>query len=245
MNAAERIQSLALSGGICISSAVFDQVRHHLAEPLEDLGARWLKNLPEPVHVFRLRPGTQTEAEQREALSGSDRAERRLAALLVCDGAEYTKMSARDESAAFETLVSFQDSLAPLVRECRGRVVDIIGDGLFAEFATATAAVRCALAIQAAAAQANRGVAPERRLALRVGVHMDEVIVRGERLYGNGVNLAHRLARAAPGGEIYLTSPVHERIEGKLELAVEDRGEQILAASKRPVRVLRVLQPAR
>jgi class 3 adenylate cyclase len=242
VNAAERIQSLALSGGICLSSAVVEQVRHHLSEPLEDLGPRWLKNLPEPVHVFRLRPGTETEAAQRQALAGSGRAERRLSALLVCDGAGYAKMTATDEDAAFEALVDVQDTLAPLVRQHGGRVIDVVGDGLSAEFATATAALRCALAIQTAVERANAAGVAERRLALRIGVHLDEVIVRGERLYGHGVNLTHRLARLAPGGEIYLTGRVLEHVAGKLELAFEERGEHLLAESNRPVRVLQVLR---
>jgi class 3 adenylate cyclase len=150
-----------------------------------------------------------------------DRPTRRLAALLVCDGAGYTRLSAHDEVGAFETLASFEGSLPALVRQLRGRIVDQVGDGFFAEFPTASEAVGCAIEIQRWVELRNRELPEQRRLGFRISVHLDEVIFRGERLYGQGVHAAHQLAALAPGGEVYVSHAVHERVEEKLGLAFE------------------------
>lgn len=242
VNVAARLQSLAVTGGICVSGALHEQVHRQLDESFEDLGMRWLKNLPDPVHVFRVHPGTRTEATEREALGQADHAERRLAGLLACDGSGYTRMSEQDERRAFETLVGFQKSLPPLIQQHRGRVVDAVADGLFAEFRTATDAVSCALAIQARVAEQNGQVPEPARLAFRVAVHVDEVIVRGDHLYGHGVILVHRLAAAAPAGEIYLSQGAWDRIEGKLAVGVEALGELTLGGTTRSLRAYRLKQ---
>jgi len=243
VNVAARIQALAPTGGICVSAAVHDDVRRHVAESFDDLGARWLKNFPDPVRVFRMRLGTSNEAIERDSRERGGIPERKLTALMLCDGAGYGRMAARDEVSAAESLAGFQDLLPATVRHFRGRVVDIVGDGLFAEFPSATEAVACALEIQSSVAQRNRDVVDARRLLFRVGVHLDEVLVRGERLYGQAVHVVHHLAHIADPGGIVISEAVRERVAGKLPLHGDDLGEKTFDGMAGPLRAFRVKPP--
>src|SRR3990172_6623166 len=120
----------------------------------------------------------------------SDGNQRRLSAILSADVAGYSRLMAEDEEATVRTLTAYREQVGVLVRQHRGRVVDAPGDNLLSEFPTATDAVAAAVDIQRVIAARNIAVAAARRMEFRIGVHLGEVRVEGERIYGDGVNIA-------------------------------------------------------
>jgi adenylate cyclase len=171
---------------------------------------------------------------------GSDGIERRLAAILSADAVGYSKLMAEDEVATLRTLEAYREEMAALVRQHRGRVVDSPGDNLLAEFPSATEAVDCAVELQRVFEARNRARPAERRMAFRMGVHLGEVIAEGERIYGDGVNIAARLERLAEPGGVCISGAVHEQVESRLEVEFQDLGEQSLKNIPKPVRAFRV-----
>jgi adenylate cyclase len=171
------------------------------------------------------------------------RVERRLAAILAADVAGYSRLMAVDEEGTLARLKAHQtDLLFPKIAEHRGRVVKTTGDGLLAEFASALDAVRCAAEVQPAMASRNAELPEERRIVLRIGINVGDVILDGGDIYGDGVNVAARIEGIAEPGGVYVTGSVHEQVRDRLELAFEDMGEHTLKNIPRPVRVYRVLQ---
>jgi adenylate cyclase len=163
--------------------------------------------------------------------------ERKLAAILSADVAGYSRLMAQDEAATVRTLSDYREAIAMLVRQHRGRVVDTAGDSLLAEVPTATDAVGCAVEIQGVLNVRNAPLAQDRRMEFRIGVHLGEVRVEGDRIYGDGVNIAARLQALAESGSICVSSTVHEQVEKKLNIALEDLGERTLKNISRPVHV--------
>jgi len=165
-------------------------------------------------------------------------ATRRLAAILAADVVGYSRLMEADEEGTHER---FKAHLAELIdakiREHHGRIVKTTGDGVLAEFASVVDAVRCAAEIQRAMADRDLDPAEERRLRFRVGVNLGDVIVDGDDIYGDGVNIAVRLeGLAAPGG-ICISGTVRDHIGDRLPYAFEDMGEQSVKNIARPVRV--------
>ncbi len=120
--------------------------------------------------------------------------ERRLAAILAADVVGYSKLIEQDETGALSALRAMrQNVLEPLLAEHRGRVVKLMGDGFIVEFGSVVSAVACAAATQRQLAKSQKDIAPERRIVLRMGVHLGDVVVEGEDLLGDGVNVAARL----------------------------------------------------
>ncbi len=119
--------------------------------------------------------------------------EHKLAAILSADAVGYSRLMAEDEAATIRTLSSYREQIGVLVREHRGRVVDSPGDNVLAEFPTALEAVRCAVEIQGVLRVRSASLPAERRMDFRIGVHMGDVATEGERIYGDGVNIAARL----------------------------------------------------
>jgi adenylate cyclase len=167
----------------------------------------------------------------------ADPVERKLAAILSADVVGYSRLMAEDEAGTVRRLTAYRDQIATLVREHRGRVVDSPGDNVLAEFPTATDAVSCAVEIQGVLNARNAPLPEDQKMEFRVGVHLGEVRVEGERIYGDGVNIASRLEGLAEPGGICVSSTVHEQIEKKLNVALEDLGEQTLKNVARPVHV--------
>jgi adenylate cyclase len=163
--------------------------------------------------------------------------ERKLAAILSADVVGYSRLMAEDEAGTIRTLTDYREEIAMLVRQHRGRVVDSPGDNVLAEFPTATDAVSCAFEIQGVLNVRNAPLPKDRKMEFRIGVHLGEVRVEGERIYGDGVNIAARLEGLAEPGGICVSSTVHEQIERKLNVALEDLGERTLKNVARPVHV--------
>jgi adenylate cyclase len=130
--------------------------------------------------------------------------------------------------------------MATLIQQHRGRVVDSPGDNLLAEFASVVEAVQCAVAIQHELRIRNAELPSHRRMEFRIGIHLGDVIVEGERIYGDGVNIAARLEALAEPGRVLVSQTVHEQVRDKLPFTFEDLGEQQVKNIVRPLRVYRL-----
>jgi len=166
--------------------------------------------------------------------------ERRLAAILCADVYGYSRLMGEDEEATLRTLTSHRKLIDSSIEQHRGRFVNSAGDSVLAEFASVVGAVNCAVEIQTALKSANADLPPPRRMEFRIGVNLGDVMVEGEQIYGDGVNVAARLESLADPGGICLSGTVHEQVRDKLAIAFEDRGEQAVKNIARPVRVWRV-----
>ena len=173
--------------------------------------------------------------------AGRGRVERRLAAILAADVAGYSRLIGADEGGTLERLRALRrELLDPKIAERRGRLVKTTGDGLLVEFASVVDALRCAAEIQAAMAESNAGSPADKRIELRIGVNVGDVVVEDGDIFGDGVNIAARLEGLAEPGGICVSARVQEDAVGKLDLAFEDIGEQQLKNIARPVRAYRV-----
>src|SRR5229473_3413336 len=167
--------------------------------------------------------------------------ERKLTAILCADVFGYSRLMGEDEEATLRTLTSYRKLIDGLIQQHRGRFVNSAGDSVVAEFASVVDAVQCAVVIQATLKAENATRQPERRMDFRIGVNLGDVMVDGEQIYGDGVNVAARLESLADPGAICISGKVHEEIGDKLALRYEDLGEQSVKNIAKPVRVFRVL----
>jgi TolB-like protein len=163
---------------------------------------------------------------------------RRLAAILAADVVGYSRLMEQDEAGTLAALKARRkEILQPLVAEHQGRIVKVMGDGVLVEFASAVNAVACAVELQKRMAAANDGAPEERRVLLRVGINLGDVIVEGGDLYGDGVNVAARLQEMSEPGGICITGKVHDEVRGKLDLAFDDLGAREVKNIAAPVRI--------
>src|SRR5438046_1152337 len=163
--------------------------------------------------------------------------ERRLAAIFSTDVQGYSRLMGEDEAATVRTITTYRELMAALIQQHRGRVVDSPGDNLLAEFPSVVEAVQCAVAIQRELKISNAALPPQRRMEFRIGINLGDVIVEGERIYGDGVNIAARVAgRAEPGG-IAISGTVYDPVKNKLALAYEPPGEHAVKDIREPVRL--------
>src|SRR5712672_3620160 len=146
-----------------------------------------------------------------------------------------------DEEATLRTLTSHRKLIDSAIDQYHGRFVNSAGDSVLAEFASVVEAVNCAVEIQTGLKTENANLPSERRMEFRIGVNLGDVMVEGEQIYGDGVNVAARLESLAEPGGICISSTVHEHVRDKLALAYEDAGEQAVKNIARPVHVWRVL----
>jgi TolB-like protein len=170
-------------------------------------------------------------------------ATRRLAAILAADVAGYSRLMGADEEGTLERLKALRrELLDPKIAAHHGRIVKTTGDGLLVEFASVVDAVRCAAEVQQAMPERDTGVAAESRIELRIGINLGDVIVEGDDLYGDGVNIAARIEALADAGGVLVSNTVHDQVRDKLPFVFEDRGEQQVKNIARPVRVYRVCE---
>ncbi len=166
--------------------------------------------------------------------------ERRLAAILNADAVDFTRLMADDELATVETLAAYREVMTELIERHRGRLVDFTGDNMLAEFPAAEDAVRTASSIQRELRGRNAELALSRRMELRMGVHIADVMVDEERLYGDGVNIAARLEGLAEPGGICISGEVFDRVGEELTSGYQSLGEQQVKNIPNPVRVYRL-----
>jgi adenylate cyclase len=148
--------------------------------------------------------------------------ERRLAAIFSTDVQGYSRLMGEDEAATVRTITAYRELMAALIQQHRGRVVDSPGDNLLAEFTSVVEAVQCAVAIQRELKTRNAELPSQRRMEFRIGISLGDVIVEGERIYGDGVNIAARLEGLAEAGGICISGTVYDQIETKLALHREN-----------------------
>jgi len=170
-----------------------------------------------------------------------ERPQRRLAAILVADVVGYGHLTEVDEAGTLALLKHRRKMvLEPLVVKHGGRVIKFMGDGVLIEFGSAVNAVNFAVALQSEMAAANAGLPDEKRIVLRIGINLGDVIVEGGDLYGDGINVAARLEALAEPGGICVSDTVQRQVKGKIDRAFEDLGEQTLKNMAEPVRCYRV-----
>ena len=163
---------------------------------------------------------------------------RRLTAILAADVAGYSRLMGVDEEGTHERLQAhFRELVNPKIQEHRGRIVKNTGDGFLAEFASVVDAVRCAVEVQRGIAERNVDVPTEKRIELRIGINLGDVIAEGEDIFGDGVNVAARLEALAEPGGICVSRVVRDQVRDRLDYAFEDLGEQSVKNIARPVRV--------
>ncbi len=167
--------------------------------------------------------------------------ERRLAAILAADVVGYSRLMEADEEATARTLGAYREIVDGLVADHHGRVFGSAGDSVVAEFPSPVEAVRCAVDIQRELEARNVDLAEDRRMRLRIGVNLGDVMVDGDNLLGDGVNIAARLeGQAAPGG-VCISDDVYRQVRGKVSVEFEDLGKQDLKNISQRVRVFRVV----
>ena len=163
------------------------------------------------------------------------RVDRRLAAIMAADIVGYSRLIETDEAGTLAAIRAIRcEILEPLTAEYRGRLVKLMGDGAIVEFGSVVDATFCAVAIQQGVAAYQKTVPPGRRIVFRIGIAVGDVVVEGEDLLGDGVNIAARLEALAEPGGICITDPVHGQLAGKTDLAFEDAGEQKLKNIAQP-----------
>ena len=170
-----------------------------------------------------------------------ERTQRHLAAILAADVAGYTRLMEQDETDTFARLKAHRKELfEPEIEKHGGRVFKLTGDGLLAEFGSVVDAVECAVAVQRSMAERNKDVADDRRIDVRIGINLGDVIVVGEDRHGDGVNITARLQELAEPGGIAVSRTVVDHVKHKLALRFESLGEQRVKNITDPIAVYRL-----
>jgi len=168
-----------------------------------------------------------------------EKTKRKLTTILSADVKGYSRLMGEDEEWTVRTLKGYKDLMGNLIQQHRGRVVDAIGDNLMAEFASVVDAVECGVEIQQALRAKNALLPEARRVEFRIGINLGDVIEDGERIYGDGVNVAARLESLAEPGGICISESAYQQVENKLPLKYEDLGEHQFKNIAKPMRVYR------
>jgi adenylate cyclase len=166
---------------------------------------------------------------------------RKLAAILSADVKGYSRLMGADEEGTLRTLTAYRDVMTILVQQHNGRVINAPGDALLAEFESVVDAVKSAVEIQRELTKRNAELPVDRRMEYRIGINLGDVMVDGESIYGDGVNIAARLESLAEAGGICISGTTFDQVKTKLPLGYEYRGEQTVKNISEPVRVYKVL----
>jgi adenylate cyclase len=167
---------------------------------------------------------------------------RRLTTLLCADVEGYTRLMGADEAGTLATLRRCREAMATLIERHDGRIVNTWGDALIAEFVSVVEAVQCAIETQQELSSHNDEMPEPRRMRFRIGINLGDVMVEGDDVYGDGVNIAARLQELAEPGGILISGPVYEQVHNKLSIGFDCLGEQRLKNVANPVTGYRVLQ---
>jgi adenylate cyclase len=170
-----------------------------------------------------------------------ERVERRLTAVLAADVAAYSRLMGRDEEGTLANLKSFRRTLVdPAIAAHRGRIVKTTGDGMLVEFASAVDAARCAVEVQCSVARQNADVPQDLRIEFRIGVHVGDIIIDDNDIFGDGVNIAARLEGISEPGGVCISDDAYRQIRGKIDIAFDDIGEQTLKNIAEPMRAWQI-----
>jgi TolB-like protein/class 3 adenylate cyclase len=170
-----------------------------------------------------------------------ERAKRKLSAILSADVKGYSRLMGEDELATVRTLEAYREMIVEIIRKYSGRVVDSPGDNVLAEFASVVDAVESAVQIQHGLKAKNAELPETRRMEFRIGINLGDVIEEGERIYGDGVNVAARIEGLSEGGGICISRTAFDQVKNKLNLGYEYLGEHAVKNITEPIRVYRVL----
>jgi adenylate cyclase len=170
----------------------------------------------------------------------TDDVKRKLTAIFSADVVGYSRLMGEDELATIQTLTSYKETMTKLIKHYRGRVLDAIGDNLMAEFASVVDAVQCAVEVQQVLSSKNEELPENRKMLFRIGINLGDVIEEGDRIYGDGVNIAARVESLAEGGGVCISGSAFEQIENKLALGYQYMGEHTVKNIAKPVKVYRV-----
>jgi adenylate cyclase len=162
---------------------------------------------------------------------------RRLAAIVAADVAGYSRLMGLDEVGTARTLREHRKITDALVAKHGGRLVKTTGDGVLLEFSSVVDAVECAVALQAVMAERNQGVSEDRQMLFRIGINLGDILIEGDDILGDGVNVAARLEGIAEPGGICISSSTYDQVSGKVPVEFTDLGEQRLKNIDRPVRI--------
>ncbi len=163
---------------------------------------------------------------------------RRLAAILAADVVGCSRLMGEDEGGTTKAVREHREAATPVVRELGGRLVKTTGDGVLLEFPSVVAAVECAIAIQKQMAERSAGVPEAKRIVYRMGINLGDVLIEGDDILGDGVNIAARLEAIAEPGGIYISGSAYDQVRGRIEADFTDLGEQNL----KNILILRPLQ---
>src|SRR5512139_185921 len=166
---------------------------------------------------------------------------RKLAAILSADVKGYSRLMGENEVVTLKTLSAYFQIMTTLIQKHQGRVLNIAGDNLLADFESVVDAVQCGMEIQKELRSKNAELAEGRGVEFRIGVNLGDVIREGETIYGDGVNIAERVQSLAEGGGICISGTAYDQVENKLSLGYQYLGEQLVKNIAKPVRVYRVL----
>jgi len=171
----------------------------------------------------------------------SEPVERRLTAILAADVAGYSRLIGVDEEGTLAQLKAFRKTLLdPTIAKHRGRIVKTTGDGLLVEFASAVDAARCAVEVQRGMADENTEIPQAKRIEFRIGIHLGDVIIDDNDIFGDGVNIAARLESIAVPGGISISRAVHDQVRDRINVCFDDKGEIALKNIARPVQVFAI-----
>ena len=170
-----------------------------------------------------------------------EQVERRLAAVLAADVAGYSRLMGADEEGTLARLKAIRKSLVdPAIAAHRGRVVKTTGDGMLVVFASAVDAARSAIEVQRSMSSENAGVQQDTRIEFRIGIHIGDIMIDDSDIFGDGVNIAARLEGIARPGGVCISDDAYRQIRGKVDMACDDLGPQVLKNIAEPMRVWQV-----
>ncbi|MBD8875474.1 adenylate/guanylate cyclase domain-containing protein [Roseibium polysiphoniae] len=169
-----------------------------------------------------------------------ERARRRLAAVMCADVAHYSRLMERDEDGTLDRLKSYRSIMSGLTERHHGRIVNTWGDAVIIEFSSVVEAVQCAVDIQNELSLRNADLPQAARMDFRIGINLGDIMVEGDDIYGDGVNVAARLQELAPTGGVMLSQSVHDQVRSKLALGFESVGPQTIKNVSEPVEAFSV-----
>jgi class 3 adenylate cyclase len=164
---------------------------------------------------------------------------RKLAAIMAIDVVGYSRLMGEDEAGTARAVREHREAARPIVASHGGRIVQIVGDGLLLEFASVVGAVGCAIAIQKLMVERNAETPEVRRIVYRIGVNLGDVLIEGDGILGDGVNIAARLEGICEPGGVLISGAAHDQVRGKIDEVFVDLGHKDLKNIARPVRVYR------